>query len=71
VREVQKNRYEPKVRTALGSRNKQSNEPSGFILNRVSAKGKNKNEKTESSKQSDSSHSRSYSELAFEGRIKV
>lgn len=70
VREVQKGRYEPKVKTALGSRNK-SIEPNGFILNRASAKNKNKVEKTESSKQSDSSHNRSFSELAFEGSIKV
>jgi hypothetical protein len=68
---VQKGRYETKVKTALGSRSRQSIEPDGFVLNRASAKNKSKAEKTESSKHSDSSHNRSFSELAFEGSIKV
>ncbi len=73
VREVQKSRYEPKVKTALGSRSKQSVEGSGggYLLNRGSAKNRYKVEKTESSKQSDTSQSRSLSELALEGSMKV
>jgi hypothetical protein len=68
---VQKSRYEPKVKTALGSRSKQTVETGGYMVNRGSAKSKYKVEKTESSKQSDTSQSRSLSELVFEGSMKV
>lgn len=44
---------------------------SGYVLSRGSAKNKYKAERTESSKQSDTSQSRSLSELVFEGSIKV